>query len=1444
MTAESLDLFKRAFTNLRPFRFPTQGAATSVGAGVLHKGILLLSVIDQAEAGALATNRVQPGDSLLAAFMTRWTSLTNFKARKLDFALAFFHLRSDTFWHLEPVDGMASVLTSWRQPTTLAQLRDFVACARLDMDLFELMRRRDSRESLRECLLRTLSKLETQTARAGAARVAHRSMRLPNEAKNSKSRAAVKIGTKLPVPIRDLPLAPKHGTEVSILGETCRDLLDQLDADWRVRPININGSGGNVHGYNQKSEPMGIVTLGDLEQLTPLALLALVNDDTLGTIEDGTFWRVVVAAVRSMITPIIANSLKIRQKDQWAFVEDSRLANVSWPQDTRLSAAGALFVPDGAVLANPYAYPQPLLCSWMIAALQVTAPEDLATPFEDLVVPSKRRSDGERGTEASAASSALRVTDVVAATPATLLAQPGVNENTYRTITRLIRGHLGTVLWRALKIAIVDVAHRRRDDSSPKPANPDVRTASDPLARSRGDGRSSVPMVREYDQETNKSVILRGVIRGVVDHALNSLEVDAEDATLFDSLNAVSIELLSRELLSRALAEQADSLTKQLTHARRGLVVMMARFGVPNGKQVSIQDAATYVGVGPQRARQLEELAAQRLRDAGIVPYTNAIIHLVSAAIRKVGGAATLASIDHEVSSWLPFGEMESRSTIRWISALNPDILSEDGDVVVVKPYTPYQARHVYELAVVLARESLDGIRESELIKQIRSIAVDSLLGVPDTFIRSALACTDELRRNGDTWSASASVDASDHIAPLDPAIVSWLETVLDRASQPLHWDELNNLARARGIDTPLLGEAVMASERVRALTNGYYILADQLADVDSSQSSTAQLLTSEQRLVADALPTARLLVTAGPGTGKTHTLIARLTSLITRDGLNPGQDLLVLSFSRAAVREIRQRIAVSDSDIRFVTAYTFDSFATHLLMETDPGGAWEDEDFDGRIRAAVERIRLDPEARAIVSEFSHVVVDEIQDLVAEREDLVKAILEVEIGGFTLLGDPAQGIYNWHQDGEARRIGSAALYGWLRSRFGDVLQELTLTRNHRAVSKITRIALPLGSQLARTQVDFGLTLSDLRAALATIPTFENVEAVAKILRGTRVRTAILCRTNGQGLLLSRQLFKLGVDHFLQPRGTDRLVAPWLAVAFEGIQWTRIGKTAFIREFEQRFEAQDREDVPDALTAWRVLKMMDPQPGDMVDLGHVLARIRTGYVPDDALVIPSATVTVSTIHRAKGLEFDRVIVVEDGLGENIDDEITRAEESRVLFVALTRAKREMYGLKHIGQKGVHYVEAADRWIRGFGWRVLDIEMRGEEIHAADPAGGFMLKSVDVPATQRYIFEKVRGGDSITLTRVAMSTEGVPRVFYAVLHNGVKVGITSEKFMAGFYQVLKYSRSWRVRWPERIEDLRVEGVDTIGQLSLTSRRYGLGESGLWLRVRVSGLGHLHF
>ena len=74
------------------------------------------------------------------------------------------------------------------------------------------------------------------------------------------------------------------------------------------------------------------------------------------------------------------------------------------------------------------------------------------------------------------------------------------------------------------------------------------------------------------------------------------------------------------------------------------------------------------------------------------------------------------------------------------------------------------------------------------------------------------------------------------------------------------------------------------------------------------------------------------MVVEAGPGSGKTHTIVSRCQYMIL-DGVKPGS-ILVFTFTRKAANELRERIAkaVGEHDAKEMTICTYHSFCGKLL--------------------------------------------------------------------------------------------------------------------------------------------------------------------------------------------------------------------------------------------------------------------------------------------------------------------------------------------------------------------------------------------------------------------------------------------------------------------------------------------------------------------------------
>lgn len=119
-----------------------------------HKPLLLLSVLDLFEQGLIQSNLIELTPDLGDLFTRYWADVMP-PDRQGNLALPFFHLRSDGFWHLVASPGKEGILSPAAQIRSLSQLRDTIAGARLDDDLYGFLQVPEPRATLRAVLVET-----------------------------------------------------------------------------------------------------------------------------------------------------------------------------------------------------------------------------------------------------------------------------------------------------------------------------------------------------------------------------------------------------------------------------------------------------------------------------------------------------------------------------------------------------------------------------------------------------------------------------------------------------------------------------------------------------------------------------------------------------------------------------------------------------------------------------------------------------------------------------------------------------------------------------------------------------------------------------------------------------------------------------------------------------------------------------------------------------------------------------------------------------------------------------------------------------------------------------------------------------------------------------------------------------------------------------------------
>lgn len=581
--------------------------------------------------------------------------------------------------------------------------------------------------------------------------------------------------------------------------------------------------------------------------------------------------------------------------------------------------------------------------------------------------------------------------------------------------------------------------------------------------------------------------------------------------------------------------------------------------------------------------------------------------------------------------------------------------------------------------------------------------------------------------------------------------------------------------------------------------------------------------LDPEQQAAVEVEPGTRQVVFAGPGSGKTEVVSALIEHMVDVHDVDPWRGILVISFSNAAIHAADARL--QSLGIGTVQAQTMDSLAIEALrdLSADP---YEHLDFDGRVARARELLASEGWDR--LEELEHLVVDEVQDVVGVRADFLRSIigsLPVD-AGFTLLGDPAQGIYDFQlrTDERGHRPPSPTTSNELITSVSglDGVETKELLGQYRARSREARNA----ALLREAVISGGAISTAVEEFWADVVDLGRVEDVVKFLDGWEGTTALLTSTNGDALAVAGSLRDRGVRVRLGRRADQRVAADWIAALLGDAPSDRVARDEFERI------AKVRRPGMDADVGWRALRRISGGRGTEVDLTRIASYLRQGRTLPPVLGdAEQARVVVSTVHRAKGLEFDNVVLVGFSRGTGPDADHAADEYIRVLFVALTRARVSIARVSapEVRRLRLHRHRDAQRsrWYAGGPkpWMTFGFEIG---------VGDVTPLVEDPEQSQRALDRVVKPGDtaSFVLDR-ERSTLTVP--VYTVAHAGLAVGRTSISFGNDLATRIGTLERGRRTWPALSDGT----VETVGTVASEPRRGSPWRHGLHLAPVVTGL-----
>ena len=479
-------------------------------------------------------------------------------------------------------------------------------------------------------------------------------------------------------------------------------------------------------------------------------------------------------------------------------------------------------------------------------------------------------------------------------------------------------------------------------------------------------------------------------------------------------------------------------------------------------------------------------------------------------------------------------------------------------------------------------------------------------------------------------------------------------------------------------------------------------------------QKLFAQLSDRQKEIISDK-ESRCIVVAAGPGSGKTRVLVHKLASLLLLEDVKHEQ-LLMLTFSRAAATEFKQRlIDLIGESAHYVEIKTFHSYSFDLLGRI--GNLEDAKDVVAKAAEMINQGEVEPNKIG----KTVLVIDEAQDMSAEEYALVKALMDNnEDMRVIAVGDDDQNIF------EFRGSDSQYLYQLSKepgSRFVEMTENYR--SSHHVVDFANAFVKGIGKRMKTTPIvsmrnpdsrDFLHQLSPLplppplprhqpREITPPCPRHQprdnsdllhvcpgTVEVtrhaspymyqplvedlLARVGAGpvpARGTSCVLTQTNEEAVILVALLRKHGIQ--------SKLVQ-----SMEGFRFSNLAEVRYLLKYIAKQVSTPL--IPDEL--WEEAKhatfeLYDgsqclPYVRRCVELFEQTNRVK--YRTDlwefvfessveDFCDVENAEVVVSTIHKAKGREFDDVYML-------IADRPYKDEKLfRQLYVGMTRAKNRLF-----------------------------------------------------------------------------------------------------------------------------------------------------------------------
>ena len=512
--------------------------------------------------------------------------------------------------------------------------------------------------------------------------------------------------------------------------------------------------------------------------------------------------------------------------------------------------------------------------------------------------------------------------------------------------------------------------------------------------------------------------------------------------------------------------------------------------------------------------------------------------------------------------------------------------------------------------------------------------------------------------------------------------------------------EELQGFSNMKlGINMPKISKNLKKPQKKRIIPDSKTF--ENVVKKEEESFKTRTLDEFQEAAVNDAAK--KLLIIAGPGSGKTTVLTRRIAHLILENIVKP-ENCLAITFTKRASDEMKERLEKLLPEVfQFINIHTFHSLCYSILKENallaglnpdfkvisneekelykENFKADEMLDFDALIDFTVKLFNENLDIREFYQDkFKYLSVDEYQDIDEKQYKLIK-YLSPEDNSICAIGDPNQAIY-------AFRGGDSRFFNTFKDDYPNA-KVINLQNNYRSTGAI----VDASNQMIQSfniisksckpfeKITIHTAPTDKSEAEFTVSTIEDMIGGNSFFSFDSNRSdgfdseysfgdfAILYRTNSQLEPVLEALERSGMPYAKLSGDLLCNIKPVKKILLA------LKEDIPVKEQLEAIFADANTGISDYIRNY--LKKLAETYTKKEDYVHQVSMLSES----DTLDKRADRITLMTLHASKGLEFRCVFIIglEDGIIPlyRAKELAEIEEERRLLYVGITRAKERLF-----------------------------------------------------------------------------------------------------------------------------------------------------------------------